>query len=469
MANFWIYRSTWWTVDRETGEIRDTFYRDTLPELPDVDASVYPYKIILGRGEYYLYFLSKPVMRKNIDGVDRLCFDANSVFRRFSCSPNDDRDPTDAVWVEGGAPDIDDNSVWVYWTNPNIQWVWSNHEIRDYEDGSVVYEPYDPIRAYTKEEVTITPSAIMLNRGESRTIAFTLTLADGTVLDNSLYDWSGTDGNNSGTLTITEADASSNGYAVCYCWGHAYAIYEWVSCQIRVEAEEIQMTPSEVTIKDGESRTIEFTLTASEFQMDNSTFEWTVEGAPTDRVSISNGVLTITDAEFDWGQLTVRAENENFWAQSVVYIEEAEKPKFDLKSWLIGYTLGLCGKPLPIASQKGEYEFCRYNGVQFPKLPAWDKKTYPYVAIGIIGLDFNLVTSKIPFYVDDNGEVRTGGAKDDSLVWGIKGGVSTLYWAENAVSFQYLGFKETLWCNRDILNDDGSVYLAASKPVPVYE
>lgn len=356
MANFWIYRSKWWTVDRETGEIRDIFYRDTLPELPNVDASVYPYKIILGSGTYHLYCLSKPVMRRNIDGVDYLGFDANSVRRRFTCRPNEDIDPTDAVWVENEINNSDPNAYWSKWTDPNIQWVWSNHEIRDYEDGSVVYEPYDPIRAYTKEEVTITPSAIMLNRGESRTIEFTLTLADGTVLDNSLYDWSGTDGDNSGVLTITDASASSNGYAICYCWGHTFAIYEYVACRIRVEPEEIQMTPSEVTIKDGESKTIEFTLTTSEFQMDNSTFEWTVEGAPSNRVSISNGTLTITDAKSEWGQLTVRAENENFWAQSVVYIEEAEEEekKYDLKSWLIGYTLGVCGEPLPIVPKKGE-------------------------------------------------------------------------------------------------------------------
>ena len=67
-----------------------------------------------------------------------------------------------------------------------------------------------------------------------------------------------------------------------------------------------------------------------------------------------------------------------------------------------------------------------YNGVKLPALPEWDKEKYPYAAMNL----------------------------------GANYGV--LYLLDNA-----LMAKQFQWANFDILNEDGTLYLAASDPVPV--
>lgn len=55
--------------------------------------------------------------------------------------------------------------------------------------------------------------------------------------------------------------------------------------------------------------------------------------------------------------------------------------EFNRKSWLIGFALGLCGKPPPIAGSRREPVAYLYNGVRLPKLPEYDKSVYPYAVI----------------------------------------------------------------------------------------
>lgn len=115
-----------------------------------------------------------------------------------------------------------------------------------------------------------------------------------------------------------------------------------------------------------------------------------------------------------------------------------------------------------------------YNGVRLPKLPEWDKSKYPYAKIhkftgGGYGLRISAEPCVLvdggaayPYFTYPNGEylysfytpgsdnwteleILTGNGANDQLC----------YWLT--------------WANHDIVNPDGSVYLPASEPVPVYE
>ena len=146
--------------------------------------------------------------------------------------------------------------------------------------------------------------------------------------------------------------------------------------------------------------------------------------------------------------------------------------KIDLKSWLVGLILGLCGKPLPfIANKTEETEKTiigySYNGVVLPKLPERDKEKYPRLYItGNASLAY--------LYALPDGEYLFDGSR-----WVIPSGVYGLFvqWYPSkgnewgALSESHLGgrYAAPIWCNTDILNEDGTVYLAASEPVPVYE
>lgn len=152
---------------------------------------------------------------------------------------------------------------------------------------------------------------------------------------------------------------------------------------------------------------------------------------------------------------------------------------FCLRSWLTGFALGLAGKSLPYSKVIREPVAYLYNGVRLPKLPEWDKTVYPYV------------------YIDCN----TGGdgryrawflsEKMHSGAFGIKtypeGTICMFFRLVDGV----WEFEETdseggwpsidvpldpIWTNYDYLDynpysdePDGTVLLAASTPVPVYE
>lgn len=102
-----------------------------------------------------------------------------------------------------------------------------------------------------------------------------------------------------------------------------------------------------------------------------------------------------------------------------------------------------------------------YNGTVLPALPDWDKETYPYAAIV-----FNSNTGVYALYVstvqiakDALAYVSTYTLTDPN-VWSLAD-------EHYATSFWYLD--KFFWSDHDILNSDGSVYLAASDPIPVYE
>lgn len=94
------------------------------------------------------------------------------------------------------------------------------------------------------------------------------------------------------------------------------------------------------------------------------------------------------------------------WANHDILYEDgslylaASKPNeiIDLKSWLYGFCLGICGKPLPLAAKKTPTAYS-YNGVVLPKLPEWDREKYPYAVVVWLALGLcYLKCAKTPFY-----------------------------------------------------------------------
>lgn len=120
-----------------------------------------------------------------------------------------------------------------------------------------------------------------------------------------------------------------------------------------------------------------------------------------------------------------------------------------------------------------------YNGVELPTLPEWDKETYPYALIthftgiaGTIDDHYRLICweSLPPTYVSSNKDyIGNSDADADPIP-----AVQATYWDGDTA---WKGFEEftvrnaslnsLVWANFDIYASDGTLYLAASDPIPV--
>lgn len=114
-----------------------------------------------------------------------------------------------------------------------------------------------------------------------------------------------------------------------------------------------------------------------------------------------------------------------------------------------------------------------YNGVRLPAIPEYDKAAYPYSVITYSGTTNKnailCVSDKSPT-MDDNGKlVHANYSKYVKYYWAN----GSEEWADNGSGVTTTGTlwpgNSSFWTNTDILNADGSVYLEASEPVPVYE
>ena len=113
-----------------------------------------------------------------------------------------------------------------------------------------------------------------------------------------------------------------------------------------------------------------------------------------------------------------------------------------------------------------------YNSIELPALPDYDKTAYPYAFIGsyvspltndTITLLVFTTTEPYTFVSEITGGIYTG-VDDGSIRYNLKDGV----WvhAPNAMVNQNTEFDHLIWANYNVLNLDGSIYLAASDPVP---
>lgn len=120
-----------------------------------------------------------------------------------------------------------------------------------------------------------------------------------------------------------------------------------------------------------------------------------------------------------------------------------------------------------------------YNGVQLPKLPEWDKSKYPYAVIrsyrSLVSTNPITYADKYALYImsvrpyKKSGYENLGISADGYLrsvtcangAWGEFG-------AEVSINTAWGGYIP-FWTNTDILNEDETVYISASEPIPVYE
>lgn len=106
-----------------------------------------------------------------------------------------------------------------------------------------------------------------------------------------------------------------------------------------------------------------------------------------------------------------------------------------------------------------------YNGVILPALPEWDREMYPYAFIG-----HNFIMTPILYVAS---EITHG--YDDYDYWVAYGVRIATYdgtanaWTESDGAESYQNVSRIDWANFDVLNEDGSVYLSASEPIPIYE
>lgn len=136
----------------------------------------------------------------------------------------------------------------------------------------------------------------------------------------------------------------------------------------------------------------------------------------------------------------------------------APNPFWMTMGWLVGRMIaGMRGKREPVAYL--------YNGVRLPKLPEWDKETYPYAYLEYADKASTLYC------------VKSTATVGDGYLWfpndteGIRCVLLLEKWGGYSdYSPSSINADRIIWANVDVLNyADGSVWLAASDPVPVYE
>lgn len=150
----------------------------------------------------------------------------------------------------------------------------------------------------------------------------------------------------------------------------------------------------------------------------------------------------------------------------------------DKASMALGYLVGrqIAGQRRTQEKQPIAY---LYNGVQLPALPEWDKETYPYAHIAFTDSRYFVyifsqppTTWKRTDYFPTTNTYEVNGMK--SGIWNAAihdPGQNIWYDFGEPNDNQYGWNKLTniVWANYDVLYADGSAYLEASDPIPVYE
>lgn len=115
-----------------------------------------------------------------------------------------------------------------------------------------------------------------------------------------------------------------------------------------------------------------------------------------------------------------------------------------------------------------------YNGVELPALPDWDRDKYPYAVIfmGDSGSP-SLYASSIPQYLTatDIGISQSFKEQGEMLSFYGFGGYIWEYSirlsVSNGVYQNMVGGMKGIWANYDVYTPDGTLYLAASEPIPI--
>lgn len=204
-------------------------------------------------------------------------------------------------------------------------------------------------------------------------------------------------------------------------------------------------------------------------RLDNGEWADPYDGFASNPVPVTSayGSILFSDATYDllWSDYDIYDEDGalQFAASDPVPVENAFT-----KGYLVGAELRRKRK-LPVAYL--------YNGVQLPALPEWDKEVYPYAVI------YKWLTYARMYIYEQKPYITTG---DNGLTYlNLSSGSKYVYKGINAINNPINGWNANeeytaedgqtqhtygvIWSNFDLLNEDGTVYLAASAPVPVYE
>lgn len=130
--------------------------------------------------------------------------------------------------------------------------------------------------------------------------------------------------------------------------------------------------------------------------------------------------------------------------------------------------------PIPIYGEPVAY---LYNGVRLLKLPEWDKVAYPYAVIDqstLSGIYRLHLFEHLPFAIKtDSGRYKYGAMDGSTYVYmGTCASSWTDGWLTDGAYYEDvdgISTKNILWTSFNLLYADGSVCLAASDPIPVYE
>lgn len=147
------------------------------------------------------------------------------------------------------------------------------------------------------------------------------------------------------------------------------------------------------------------------------------------------------------------------------YKGETAEEETEVNPFLQGVEIGRKIKAQRLAKQ--EPVAYMYNGVQLPELPEWDKETYPYAFINGDDTYYMLHVTDKPLKAID-GYMRSEEGTVAHEYSELGDGVWKKFYQTNIIAGVHT-LLLPMWSNRDVLNEDGSVYLSASEPIPVYE
>lgn len=111
-----------------------------------------------------------------------------------------------------------------------------------------------------------------------------------------------------------------------------------------------------------------------------------------------------------------------------------------------------------------------YKGERLPKLPEWDRETYPYAIIVNWGARKDFRVFDIPLAKEGEEAFGTSNYTRE-MCWMINDGDEE--WTSLGINVSQggltFGQSRFVWTNTDILDESGDIYLSASDPIPIYE
>ena len=109
-----------------------------------------------------------------------------------------------------------------------------------------------------------------------------------------------------------------------------------------------------------------------------------------------------------------------------------------------------------------------YNDVgPYPEPPEeWDQDVYPFAFVGLATEPSFRAFSKPPLYCNTANNLIFENESVNQVYCYLTDGS----WGDfKEATIRYMNAKNIHWVNQDVLNQDGTLYLAASEPIPVYE